>query len=543
MFVCAAGLNKDYPYTYVNGVLRDGDGEEIKLLNPRNGSSAACTFTRASPRIRTPVRRNKSSDNVTPAFLKRNLRLGSTMSPIPRKRKRTDAQRKRRRRNLSLGTEYRFPVRTRFTIARTERLKRQLSDVYQSILFEEERRLGTHTTATTRTMDRMKEMNAFIRNTISLQCAYTVAFTGHFISSDVLMYGLELWCPRQYIPFHYLGSPQAHTFCFNAVGQHEDAAQQVAIMQRRCVQYKDVIESGKCLVLPYNYPVDEHWMCVLAWKNTSTNPAVYVLQPRNSMRGYRANDNICVRDAKTFLKGLYEYAGTRAQELPKWIEIATPDNVCEQTAGEMSCCLHTLAQAILAFNGSWRRQSFSEEFVHSIRLHLLDDMASGGIRVHVRTPPNTTTAVGRLHGMTLKRKYFLQVLRMEKTKECRLRYASYRKYQIGDVIRFRCGKQRVDRQVVAIRPYHDLEFMLQKETVKACLPHLNEGEVKKGVLEYMSFFKKKDLHLGMFVFHLSPLTRKQAIPQNKFTTRKSRLASGQVRKKTDLFNRVIDTVP
>ena len=104
-FVCAAGLNKDYPYTYVNGVLRDGDGDEIKQLDPRNGSSAARTSAIASPRIRTPVQR-KRSENVTPAFLKRNLRLGSTMSPIPRKRKITDARRKRRRRNLSLGTAY-----------------------------------------------------------------------------------------------------------------------------------------------------------------------------------------------------------------------------------------------------------------------------------------------------------------------------------------------------------------------------------------------------------------------------------------------------
>ena len=108
MLVCAAGLNKDYPYTYVNGVLRDGDGDEIKLLDPRNGSSAARTSAIASPRIRTPVPRKRSSENVTPAFLKRNLRLGSTMSPIPRKRKRTDARLKRRMRDLSLGTAYRF---------------------------------------------------------------------------------------------------------------------------------------------------------------------------------------------------------------------------------------------------------------------------------------------------------------------------------------------------------------------------------------------------------------------------------------------------
>ena len=90
---------------------------------------------------------------------------------------------------------------------------------------------------------------------------------------------------------------------------------------------------------------------------------------------------------------------------------------------------------------------------------------------------------------------------------------------------------------MAIRPYDDLEFMLKKETVKACLPHLNEVDVKKGVSEYMSFFKQKDLHLGMFVFHLSPLMSRQPIPEKKFTTQKPRSASGQVRKKTDLFNR------
>ena len=586
--VCVAGVNNDSPYTYVNGVLRDGDGDEIKLLDPRNGSTAASTSAVASPQIHAPVLRKRSvnttpaflcrnkkknstaastsavaspkihtpvlrkrSANITPAFLCRNLRFGTTVSPVPHKRttespvphkrNRTDSRRKRPRRSLQLRTTtYRFPVRTRSTIASTKRLKAQLSQLHESILFEETRRKGPHaTTAVKRTMTRMKAIEVFVSNNISLECAYTVAFTGHFISSDVLMYGLELWCPRQYIPFHYLGSPQAHSFCFNAVGQHEDAAQQVALMQRRCVRYQEVIESGLCLVLPYNYPVNMHWMCVLAWKDTTnTNPAGYVLQPRNSMRSCRRHDKICVRDAKTFLKHLYEYAGTPTHELPKWTAVPTPNNVCEQARGEMSCCIHTLAQAILAFNGTWRSQSFSESFVHSIRLHLLDHMASEGVRVLVTTRPNiATVAVGLIHGINLRRKYFMQVLRLEKTKECRLQYKTYLKYKIGDVIKFRCGNQYVDRKVVAIRLYRNLESMFASETVKAFLPHLSESDVDKAVSEYMSFFNRADLHLGVIIFHLSPQNSKES-PENKVTIQKQKFGSGQVRKKTDLFNRL-----
>ena len=544
MFICGAGLNKDSPYTYVNGILRDGDGEEIKLLEPKNGSKTTSTFTGgSSPQIQTPVRRKRRA-NVTPVFLGRNLRMGTTMSPVANKRNRTDSRSQRVCRTLSLGTAtaYRFPARSRSTIARTKRLKVKLSQLYESILSEEKCGVRTQAAAVRKTMDRLKSVHVFASTTISAQCAYTVAFTGHFVSSDVLMYGLELWCPRQFIPFHYLGSSQAHTFCFNAVGQHEEAAQQVALMQRRCAGYKDVIESGFCLVLPYNYPVDVHWMCVLVWKDTSTNPAGYFVQPRNSLRSYRRYDNICVRDAQTFLKGLYEYAGTPANELPKWIESRTNYNVCEQARGEMSCCFHTLAQAILAFNGTWKTQSYSERFIHSIRLRLLDHMGAEGVHFRDRTPPNPVLAVGRTHRMNLKRKYFMQILRLQKTKECRLRYQSYVKYQIGDVIKFRCGKQCVDRQVVAIRRYDDLELMLSKETVKACLPHLSEADLKQGASEYMSFFKNADLHLGVIVFHLSPLMSRKAIPQNRSTIQKlriqkPRLASRQVRKKTDLFNR------
>ena len=515
----------------MNGVLRDGDGDEIKLVDPKNRSTATSTLT---PKIKTPVQR-KRNENVTPTFLGRNARLGAAMSSVSHKRNRTDARRNRPRRNLALSDVYRFPARSRTTIARTKRLKAGLSQLYESILLEERRRGGTQVAAVTRTMNRMKAFDVFTSSAISAQCAYTVAYPGSFISSDVLMYGLELWCPRQFIPYHYLGSPQAHTFCFNAVGQHEHAAQHVAQMQRRCLEYKQVIESGKCLFLPYNYPVGVHWMCVLAWKDTSTNPASYIVQPRNSMASFRRYDARCIQDAKTFLKGLYEYAGVPTYALPKWSDAPTCVNVVEQAGGEMSCCLHTLGQAILAFNGTWRNQSFSEAFIHSMRLHLLDHMGFDGFNIRVRTRLNTSMAVGRTRHMRLRRKYFRQISSLDKTKECRLQYPSYLRYQIGDVIQFKCGKDRIDRIVVDIQSYQDLKSMFAKETVRACLPHLKESDVAQGVSEYMSFFKRKDLHLGLLVFHLRPMSRSES-PKKSFTIQKPRLVSG-VKKKVDLFNR------
>ena len=516
----------------MNGVLRDGDGDEIKLVDPKNRSTATSTLT---PEIKTPVRR-KRNENVTPPFLGRNVRLGATTSPVPHKRNGTDVRRKHPRRSLALSYTYPFPIRSRTTIARTKRLKAGLSQLYESILSEERRRGGTQATAVTRTMNRMKSFDVFTSNTISAQCAYTVAYPGNFISSDVLMYGLESWCPRQFIPFHCLGSPRAHTFCFDAVGPHEHAAQHVAQMQRRCLGFQQVIESGKCLVLPYNYPVDVHWMCVLAWKDTSTNPAGYIVQPRNSMSSFRRHDGRCIQDAKTFLKGLYEYAGVPTYALPKWSEAPTCVNVAEQASGEMSCCLHTLGQALLAFNGTWRNQSFSEGFVHCMRLHLLDHMGFDGFNIRARTRSNTTTAVGRTRHMKLRRKYFRQISRLEKTKECRLRYPSFLRYQIGDVIQFKCGNDRIARMVVHIQPYKDLVSMFAKETVRACLPHLRESDVAQGVLEYMSFFNSKDLHLGFLVFHLSPMMSRDESSKKGFTFQEPKSVSG-VRKKVDLFNR------
>lgn len=549
--VCVSGLNKDSPYSYVNGVLRDGDGDEIKLVDPKNYSTAISKLT---PQIKTPVRR-KRNVNVTPPFLGRNVRLGATMSPVSHKRNGTDVRRKRPRRSVALNGIFRFPFRSRSTRARTKRLKAGLSQLYESILSEERRRGGRQAAAVTRTINRMTSLNVFT-NTINAWCAYTVAYPGNFISSDVLLYGLNSWCPRQFIPYHYLGSPRRHSFCFQAVGPHENAAQHVAQMQRRCLGYTEVIESGKCLVLPYNYPVDVHWMCVLAWKDTSTNPAGYLVQPRNSMSSLRRHDGRCIQDAKTFLKGLYEYAGVPAHALPKWSEAPTCVDVAEQARGENSCCLHTLGQAILAFHGTWRNQSFSERFVHSMRLHMLDHMGVDGfnIRVSARsntttavgrtrhmnlrrklrvsTRSNTTTAVGRIRHMNVKAKYFNQISRLEKTKECRLWYPSYKRYQVGDVIRF---NNRIDRIVTHIETYEDLEEMLRTETVRACLPHLRENDVKQGVSEYMSFLKGKDLSIGFVVFHLSPMSRNEG-SKKIFQFQEPKPVSG-VRKKVELFNR------
>ena len=504
----------------MNGVLRDGDGDEIKL----HGFTKTSTTTGVSPKIRTPVRRKRSED-VTPDFIGRNVRSGVTMSPVLQKGRRTGSRRKRQRRTLSIVSPYEFPVRCRTAIARTTRLKEKLGQLYELILSQEQRRVRRRETAIKRTMDRMKEIQVFASSTISAQCAYSVAFPGNFISSDVLMFGLELWCPQQFIPFHYLGSPQAHNFIFNGVGEHENAAQQVAVMQRRCVRYQRVIECGSCLVLPYNYPKNVHWMCVLAWKDSTSNPDRYIVQPRNSLGNYRRYDRKCLRDAKKFLNGLYEYAGTRTRDLPKWIEMPTPDNICEQASGEMSCCLHTLAQAILAFNKKWTSQSFSEEFIHTIRSNLLDQMGSDGVRDFVGTYSNATTATvrkGRRHRMRLRKQYFTQIKNLEKTKECRLQYQSYLKYQVGDVIQFQCGKQCEDRTVVDIRRYSNLESMFSSETVRACLPHLSESDVQKGVSEYLTFFKSADLHLGVLVFHLSPTSFKPE-PKKGFWTSKKKI--------------------
>ena len=78
--------------------------------------------------------------------------------------------------------------------------------------------------------------------------------------------------------------------------------------------------------------------------------------------------------------------------------------------------------------------------------------------------------------------------------------------------------------------------MFAKETVRACLPHLRESDVAQGVLEYMSFFNSKDLHLGFLVFHWSPMMRRDESYKKGFTLQEPKSVSG-VRKKVELFNR------
>ena len=162
---------------------------------------------------------------------------------------------------------------------------------------------------------------------------------------------------------------------------------------------------------------------------------------------------------------------------------------------------------------------------HTIRSNLLDQMGSDGVRDFVGTYSNATTATvrkGRRHRMRLRKQYFTQIKNLEKTKECRLQYQSYLKYQVGDVIQFQCGKQCEDRTVVDIRRYSNLESMFSSETVRACLPHLSESDVQKGVSEYLTFFKSADLHLGVLVFHLSPTSFKPE-PKKGFWTSKKKI--------------------
>jgi len=332
-------------------------------------------------KILMPSSKTVDNNKMTPAPHKRKATVTPDVSSL------TKMKRSCGRRNTRLVFDKPsaielLPRREEVHIARTNRIRTGLMKLYESILDDEITKGGSRKEQEDRVINRMSCIT-FFRNckhytsSLSATQAYSICFPGHFISCDVLGYGLALFCADQHVPFHYLGSAISHDFLFN-VAAHEQAPGQVVEMQRRCMKYISVIESGKCLVLPYNYPRDQHWMCVLAWKDNTKNPAVYSVEPRNSLRSYRRYDEKCVQDSIEFLKKAYHHSGVRVHQIPNFKQLPSA-NVTEQRPGDLACCVHTLAEAFLAAKGCFLTHDIPLTFIDLLRGHLVDQLGAESI--------------------------------------------------------------------------------------------------------------------------------------------------------------------
>jgi len=81
---------------------------------------------------------------------------------------------------------------------------------------------------------------------------------------------------------------------------------------------------------------------------------------------------------------------------------------------------------------------------------------------------------------------FQQIYDGEKTVDARIRYPSYTRIKVGDILEFRWKDCVVYRRVVGVSVYSDFETMLKIQGVRACLPHLKERDYNGALKFYHS---------------------------------------------------------
>ena len=70
--------------------------------------------------------------------------------------------------------------------------------------------------------------------------------------------------------------------------------------------------------------------------------------------------------------------------------------------------------------------------------------------------------------------------------DARIRYPSYTRIKVGDVLEFRWKDRVIYRRVVAVSVYSDFKTMLKIQGVRACLPHLKERDYNGALKFYHS---------------------------------------------------------
>ena len=132
---------------------------------------------------------------------------------------------------------------------------------------------------------------------------------------------------------------------------------------------------------------------------------------------------------------------------------------------------------------------------------------------------------------------FQQINDQEKTIDARIRYPSYTKIQVGNVLEFRWFHREVYRRVSAIYVYDGFEDMLKTHGVRACAPHLEEGDLEGALNFYHSFpdYKRLAKSCGVIAFRLGDIQVSPAVPWNRLlpSSRRAQAMLAAVRKAED----------
>ena len=203
---------------------------------------------------------------------------------------------------------------------------------------------------------------------------YTLAVKKNFIDDVVLALMLRHLCRDAYMP-SFLCNVES---VFGDYFDKDTTRDQQVMQERRAMASAWVrrIESGKVLMLPYNYPTNVHWVALFVWKD---NEGEYHVQSRNSYKQLVCRDNVILRHAQSLISKMYAFCNQGASIM--WNDqtaIVQRPRVVEQQPND--CGFHVVANGVLAQQDKCFSHKFDNDYVDYIR------------NVHVRL-------VWRHHGM------------------------------------------------------------------------------------------------------------------------------------------------
>ena len=344
------------------------------------------------------------------------------------------------------------------------------------------------------TMQRM----VFARGTsrwFSMQDFYELTKEGEFINDKLLTFMLERMCPSAYVPSFVTDTRIDHF----RVREDQRSLQE---FRDRVKRWVDRIESGAVLMMPYNWPINKHWVAVFVWKDRDQ----YYVQARNSYAPYTRHDSDTLSHAQKLVNKLYAFVNREV--VPNCKQVASP-TVTEQVNNE--CAFHVVANGVLAHKNCCFTHTFDNDYIDYIRTTHVVSLAK--LRGHTMTR-NVIQITRPLTVMKVKRKYFVAIENDQKFIEVRPDYPSYSSIEPGSTIRFKCGLRSCDKTVVDIRRYRNMDYMFNFESVRACLPHLSEMNVDEAVHEYHSihgFERNVATHHGVCVFEVTNVLQTKPI--------------------------------
>ena len=340
---------------------------------------------------------------------------------------------------------------------------------------------------------------------ISFAQFYHLAVKANFIDNFILGLMLRKSCPLAHIPTYMTETRGIN----NAFCPNEDTPTDEITAQRiRAESWVNRIETGRVLMLPYNWPVNLHWVAVFVWKSGSQ----YHVQPRNSYRLYAEKDVAILKHAMNLMSKMYRFCKRPEPRWDRRTAIVEPPTITEQNPNE--CALHVVANGVLAQMDQCFSHTFDNNYVDNIRSRYIVLLANCRRDTTTRNVVQTTHNSAELHHnnktrkireMRAQLKYFRTLKSQEKYVEGRPDYPSYRNLVPGDIIRFKCGNRECDRVILSVHVYDNVKEMLLASTVQACLPHLSQTDIDKAVTEYHDipcFKENVKRHNGVRAFTL-----------------------------------------